>query len=67
MKSGIVVVYSSNNCDFRRSQTKLTKMTSEMTSDEVKIKQIDIVVIKQPLVLIKLIIKTFNKWYCGDL
>ena len=40
IKSGIVVIYSSNNGDFRRFESKLTKIDVENDVNNVKIKKL---------------------------
>ena len=54
VKSGIVVVYSPNNGDFRRFQSKLTKIDVKKDVKWRPNKKTNIVGIKWPLVSIKL-------------
>ena len=55
-KSGFVVIYSPNSGDFRRFQSKLTKIEVEIDVKKCKNKK-NIVVIKWPIDFIKLAIE----------
>ena len=61
----MVVVYNPSNGDFRRFQSKLTKIDVENDVKWHKNKKIDFVGIKWPQLSIKLITKTYKKWYGG--